>query len=79
MKDTGKIRFGLLAVKNVGTGIIEAILSSRQEGKFTSIEDFCKRVDASQINKKVMEALIKSGQWMTLAIVMSCYSIWRRS
>jgi len=62
VKDTGNIRFGLLAVKNVGTGIIEALLKARGEGgKFKSVEDFCKRVDAREINKKVMEAFIKSG------------------
>lgn len=62
VKDTNNIRFGLLAVKNVGTGIIEAILDAREKGgPFKSIEDFCKRVDAREINKKVMESLIKSG------------------
>lgn len=62
VKDTGNIRFGLLAVKNVGTGIIQALLEARREGgKFKSIEDFCKRVNAREINKKVMEAFIKSG------------------
>ncbi len=62
VKETGNIRFGLLAVKNVGTGIIEALLKAREVGgKFKSVEDFCKRVDAKEINKKVMEAFIKSG------------------
>ena len=62
MKDTGKIRFGLAAIKNVGTGIIAATLDAREKGgKFRSIEDFCKRVDAREINKKVIESLIKAG------------------
>ncbi|MDO8507667.1 MAG: DNA polymerase III subunit alpha [bacterium] len=62
VKQTGNIRFGLLAVKNVGTGIIEALVKARKEGgEFKSVEDFCKRVDAREINKKVMEAFIKSG------------------
>ena len=62
VKDTRNIRFGLQAVKNVGTGIIEALLTAREEGgNFKSVEDFCKRVDAKEINKKVMEAFIKSG------------------
>ncbi len=61
-KETGKIRFGLLGVKNVGIGIINAIIEAREEGgSFSSIEDFCKRVNAKEINKKVMESLIKSG------------------
>jgi len=62
VKETGKIRFGMKAIKNVGMGIIEAVVRSRDEGgKFKSIMDFLRRVDAKDINKKVMEALIKCG------------------
>lgn len=62
VKETGQIRFGLSAVKNVGNGIIEAIITARNEGgKFVTIEDFCSRVNAAEINKKVMESLIKCG------------------
>lgn len=60
--ETGNIRFGLGAVKNVGAGPIEKILEARETGgKFKSLEDFCARVDASAINKKVMESFIKCG------------------
>lgn len=60
--ETGNIRFGLGAIKNVGSAPIEIILEARKEGgKFQNLEDFCKRVDASAINKKVMESLIKCG------------------
>ncbi len=56
------IRFGLAAVKNVGTGPVEAILQARAEGgAFTSIEDFCRRVDLRKVNRKAMECLIKVG------------------
>lgn len=62
VKETGKIRFGLMAIKNVGMGPIEAILAARKEGgKFTSIEDFAKRVRNAEVNKKMLESLIKSG------------------
>lgn len=65
--DTNNIRFGLGAVKNVGQGPIEKILEARSEGgKFTNLEDFCKRVDATVINKKVMESLIKCGAFDSL-------------
>ncbi|HBO85164.1 MAG: DNA polymerase III subunit alpha [Deltaproteobacteria bacterium GWC2_42_11] len=58
----GKIRFGLAAVKNVGTAAIEAIITVREKGgHFTSIFDLCGRVDMRKVNKKVIESLIKCG------------------
>ncbi len=55
------IRFGLSAIKNVGTAAIESILSARKSGGFINIENFCERVDLSKVNKKTMESLIKAG------------------
>lgn len=56
------IRFGLAAVKNVGKGAILAILAARdQEGSFRSLQDFCKRIDLSQVNRRVIESLIRCG------------------
>jgi DNA polymerase-3 subunit alpha len=56
------IRYGLAAVKNVGEGAIDSILEARREkGSFTSLRDFCSRVDLRTCNKKVLESLIKSG------------------
>jgi DNA polymerase-3 subunit alpha len=64
VKESGNIRFGLSAVKNVGGGAIEAILSAREEGgPYTSIEDFAKRVNARDCNKKAYESLAKSGAY----------------
>lgn len=58
----GRIRFGLGAVKGVGDAAVEAILSARAEGgPFGSLFDFCGRVDPRRLNKKVIEALVKSG------------------
>jgi DNA polymerase-3 subunit alpha len=58
----GRIRFGLGAVKGVGDSAVEAILAARAEGgPFQSLFDFCGRIDARRINKKVIEALVKSG------------------
>ncbi len=56
------IRYGLNAIKNVGSGAVAAIVAARAEGgPFASLEDFCRRVDARQINRKVLESLIKAG------------------
>jgi DNA polymerase-3 subunit alpha len=56
------IRFGLASIKNVGFSPIEHILSGRDSGgDFKSIEDFCYRTDLRNINKKVLESLIKVG------------------
>lgn len=56
-----KIRFGMAAVKGVGTNAVEEILRARQEEKFESIEDFATRVSTSKFNKKAWDSLIKSG------------------
>jgi DNA polymerase-3 subunit alpha len=56
------IRFGLAAVKNVGHTAIESILAARGEiGKFSSIYQFCEKVDLRLLNRRVLESLIKSG------------------
>src|SRR5579862_4541638 len=56
------IRFGLDAVKGVGHQAVEAIKKAREEGgEFTSLWDFCERVDSRAVNKKAIEALIKCG------------------
>lgn len=60
--ESGHIRFGLGAVKNVGQGPVEKIIEARDEGgPFKSVEDFAQRVDAAVVNKKVMESLFKCG------------------
>ena len=59
--DEGQIRFGLVAVKNVGEAAIDAILEARQERPFTSLFDFCERVDLKKVNKRVVESLITCG------------------
>ncbi|MGI6208687.1 MAG: DNA polymerase III subunit alpha, partial [Anaerolineae bacterium] len=56
------IRFGMGAIKNVGEAAIELILQARQEGgPFTSLDDFASRVDLRQVNKRVLECLIRAG------------------
>ncbi|MEW6672349.1 MAG: DNA polymerase III subunit alpha [Thermodesulfobacteriota bacterium] len=61
VQDKG-IRFGLVAVKNVGEGAIESIIDARRQGgAFKSLFDFCERVDLRRVNKRVIESLIKCG------------------
>src|SRR5262245_46279419 len=56
------IRFGLLAVKNVGQGAIESIIAARDsEGPFKSLGDLCRRIDLRLANRKVLESLAKVG------------------
>jgi DNA polymerase-3 subunit alpha len=59
--DPKTIRFGLLAVKNVGAGAAESIVQARKEEKFASLEDLCQRIDLRLANRKVLESLIKCG------------------
>jgi len=57
-----KIRFGLNAVKNVGESAVRSILAAREEGgAFTTIWDFCERVDPQVVNKRALESLVKCG------------------
>lgn len=56
------IRFGLGAVKNVGEGPVETILAARQTGGFfKNLDDFCRRVDLRQVNRRALESLIRVG------------------
>jgi DNA polymerase-3 subunit alpha len=63
----GNIRFGLDAVKNVGSQAVAAIVRAREEGgPFASIWDFCRRVDCRAVNKKAIESLVKCGTFDSL-------------
>jgi len=69
-QDQGKvIRFGLGAVKGIGQGAVEAILEARtgEEGPFRTVYDFCRRVDSQRVNRRVLEALVKSGGFDEMA------------
>lgn len=64
--DGNNIRFGLASVKNVGLGVVEAIVKTRESGLFTSFYDFCTRVDLKCLNKRTLESLIKAGAFSTI-------------
>ncbi|WP_067986591.1 DNA polymerase III subunit alpha [Neptuniibacter pectenicola] len=62
VNDEGEIVYGLGAIKGVGEGPIEAIVEARSSGEaFKDLFDFCQRVGAKKLNKRVLEALVKSG------------------
>jgi DNA polymerase-3 subunit alpha len=65
IEETGgepSIRFGLGAVKNVGEGPVETILAARESGgPFRDLDNFCRRVDMRQVNRRALESLIKVG------------------
>ena len=66
------VRFGLLAVKNLGRGIIRDIINERQmNGKYKGFTDFCKRAYGRELNKRTLESLIKCG-------ALDCFSVNRR-
>ncbi len=66
------VRFGLLAVKNLGRGIIRDIVNERNmNGKYKGFTDFCKRAYGRELNKRTLESLIKCG-------ALDCFSVNRR-
>jgi len=70
--DGGTIRFGMLAIRNVGEGAIRSILQSRDQiGQFRNLFQFCEEVDSRSLNKRMLESLVKSGALDSLG--------WKRS
>ncbi len=68
----GRIRFGMLAIRNVGEGVLRSILDYRnQHGRFRSFFQFCEEVDSRSLNRRVLESLVKSGALDSLG--------WKRS
>lgn len=57
----GNIRFGLLAIKNLGRNFIKNIIAERRLGKFTSFYDFCSRMHGADFNKRAVESLVRCG------------------
>ena len=63
------IRFGLAAVKNVGVNVLNNIIQEREaNGTFSDFNEFCKRLDAKDLNKRIIESLIKCGAFDELGI-----------
>lgn len=65
----GKMYFGLSAVKNIGGGLADRIISDRElSGDFRSLQDFCERIGGRELNKKALENLIKAGAFDGLGL-----------
>lgn len=73
----GNIRFGLLAIKNVGRVFANAVIKKRQNGQFTSFDKFVSAMADSDLNKRTLESLIKCGAFDSLGVtrssLLSCY------
>lgn len=65
------IRFGLLALKNVGKQFLERILEERKHGKFASFDDFIDRMPSGELNKRMVESLLKAGTFDGLSVPRS--------
>ena len=59
--EEGGIRFGLVAIKNIGRGFILSVMEERKKAPFRSLQDFCERMGGGDINKRAVENLIRSG------------------
>ncbi len=67
----GNIRYGLLAIKNVGRQFADAVVRERENGKYKSFDEFVRRLSAADINKRTLESLIKCGVFDSLGVPRS--------
>ncbi len=67
----GNIRFGLLAIKNVGVNFVQSIITEREKKPFSSLYDFIRRMAVYDSNRKQLESLIKSGAFDSLGVYRS--------
>jgi DNA polymerase-3 subunit alpha len=74
VNQNGEIRFGMGAIKGVGEGAVDAIVTDRKtNGLYTSIFDLCKRIDSKAANKKTLEGLAYAGAFDSFQVVRSAY------
>ena len=65
--DAKRIRYGLGGIKGTGEGAVEAIVAARASGgPFRDLFEFCRRVDKRQVNRRVVEALVRAGAFDTV-------------
>jgi DNA polymerase-3 subunit alpha len=71
------VRFGLSAIKGIGSSTVQAILRARKEGSFTSLSDFTSRIDQGAINRRGLEGLISAGAFDSLKPADCPVNLWR--
>lgn len=71
------VRFGLSAIKGIGSATVRGIVEARREGKFTSLFDFASRIDPTSINRRAMESLVTAGAFDSLISVETAANEWR--
>ena len=71
------VRFGLAAIKGIGSSTVGAVISARQSGKFTSVSDFMARLEPSSINRRGLESLIAAGAFDSLDHDGTDVNCWR--
>ncbi|MEG0035108.1 MAG: DNA polymerase III subunit alpha [Oscillospiraceae bacterium] len=66
------IRFGLAAIKNIGRGFIASLMQERErDGSFTSLNDFCRRLQGKELNRRAVESLLRSGAFDSMGYTRS--------
>ena len=73
----GSVRFGLSAIKGMGSAAAKAIIEARKDGRFTSLYDFVSRVDHTAINRKSMESLAAAGAFDSMKPETEPVNVWR--
>jgi DNA polymerase-3 subunit alpha len=71
------VRYGLTAIKGMGTASVQAIVEARKQGKFTSLYDFCSRMGSGAVNRRGLESLIAAGAFDTLMPSEMSVGEWR--
>ncbi len=71
------VRFGLNAIKGIGTASVQAIIETRKSGKFTSLADFAIKVDQGAVNRRGAESLVTAGAFDSLKPPEMALNLWR--
>jgi DNA polymerase-3 subunit alpha len=71
------VRYGLSAIKGIGTASVQAIIEAREKGKFTSVLDFAERLEQGTVNRKAFESLITAGAFDSLKPENTTVNSWR--